>query len=165
MTRSQLSTAARMDLKFPMSPGVYERYVSAPHAVDYLADKGFAMQNLEIVGTELCSVERVTGRLTRGKIAAAGTLSGLWIGLFVGIAFNLFSDRNQLGFLVSTPLLGAVFGFAWSQIGYSAATRRGTRDFASVNQIVAARYELLVGHQQSARAHELLATMPGEATI
>ncbi len=53
----------------------------------------------------------------------------------------------------------------WSQLGYSAASRRGTRDFASVNQIHATKYELLVEHRHAARAHELLATMPGEATI
>lgn len=165
MTRSQLSIAARMDLEFPMSLGVHERYADAQQAVDYLADQDFAVQNLEIVGTELRSVERVTGRLTRGKVAAAGALSGLWIGLFVGIAFNLFSDRNQLGFLISTPLLGALFGLAWSQLGYSTATRRGTRDFASVNQIVATKYELLAQHQIAARARKFLATMPREATI
>jgi hypothetical protein len=165
MTRSQMFTTARMDLKFPLSLGVYERYAKAQQAVDYLAEQGFPVQNVEIVGTELRSVERVTGRLTRGKIAAAGALSGLWIGLFVGIAFSLFSDRNQLGFLISTPLLGAMFGLAWSQIGYSAATRRGTRDFASVSQIVATRYEVLVEHQHAARAHELLAIMPRKVAL
>jgi hypothetical protein len=165
MTSSQLSTAARMELEYPMSVGVYERYLMAQQAVDYLADQGFPVQNLEIVGTELRSVERVTGRLTRGKIAAAGALSGLWIGLFVGIAFSLFSNRNQLGFLLTTPLLGALFGLAWSQLGYSTATRNGTRDFASVNQIVATRYEILVAHTHAARAHELLATMPREARV
>jgi uncharacterized protein YqgC (DUF456 family) len=128
--------------------------------VDYLSDQGFPVQNVEIVGTELRSIERVTGRLTRGKIAAAGALSGLWIGLFVGIAFSLFGDRNQLGFLITTPLLGAAFGLVWSQLGYSTATRGGTRDFASVNQIVATKYEVLVEHKYAANAHEMLATMP-----
>lgn len=165
MTRSQMFTAARMELEYPMSLGVYERYVQAQHAVDYLADQGFPVQNLEIVGTELRSIERVTGRLTRGKIAAAGALSGLWIGLFVGIAFSLFSDRNQFGFLLTTPLLGALFGLAWSQLGYSTATRHGTRDFASVNQVVATKYEVLVEHKHAAAAQELLARMPREATI
>jgi hypothetical protein len=165
MTSSQLSTAARMELEYPLSLGVYEQYVGAQQAVDYLADQGFPVQNVEIVGTELRSIERVTGRLTRGKIAAAGALSGLWIGLFVGIAFSLFSNRNQLGFLLTTPLLGALFGLAWSQLGYSTATRHGTRDFASVNQVVATKYEVLVEHTHAAAARELLAAMPSAATI
>jgi hypothetical protein len=165
MTRSQMFTAARMELEYPMFLGVYEQYVQAQHAVDYLSDQGFPVQNLEIVGTELRSIERVTGRLTRGKIAAAGALSGLWIGLFVGIAFSLFSNRNQLGFLLTTPLLGALFGLAWSQLGYSTATRHGTRDFASVHQIIATKYEVLVEHKDAAAAQELLATRPREATF
>lgn len=158
-------TAARLELEYPMSLGVYDQYANAQHVVDYLSDQGFPVQNLEIVGTELRSVERVTGRLTRGKIAIAGALSGLWIGLFVGIAFSLFSDRNQLSFMLTTPLLGAAFGLAWSQLGYSTATRRGTRDFASVNQIVATKYEVLVEHRHTARAQELLAAMPGRVTV
>jgi len=61
MTRSQLFTAARMELEYPTSLGVYEHYVKAQQAVDYLSDQDFPVQNLEIVGTELRSVERVTG--------------------------------------------------------------------------------------------------------
>jgi hypothetical protein len=165
MTRSQLFTVAGLDLQYPMPLGRYDQYAKAQHVVDYLADQGFPVQNVEIVGTELRSIERVTGRLTRGKIATAGVLSGLWIGLFVGIAFSLFSDRNQLGFLLTTPLLGAAFGLVWSQIGYSATTQRGTRDFASVNQIVATKYEVLVEHTQALRAQELLAAMPQDAPV
>ncbi len=165
MTRNAMFTAARLDLEYPMSLGVYDQYAKAQKVVDFLSDQGFPMQNVEIVGTELRSIERVTGRLTRGKIAAAGALSGLWIGLFVGIAFSLFSDRNQFGFLLTTPLLGAVFGLAWSQLGYSTATRRGTRDFASVNQIVATKYEVLVERKHAVPAHELLAAMPREVPV
>ncbi len=165
MTPSQTFTDAGMELEYPLSLGVYERYVAAQKAVDFLADQGFPVQNLEIVGTELRSIERVTGRLTRGRIAAAGALSGLWLGLFVGIAFSLFSTQNQLRFLLTTPLLGAAFGLVWSQLGYSAATRNGNRDFASVSQVVATKYEVLVAHTHAAPARELLATMTSEATI
>lgn len=165
MTQSQLLHAAGMELEYPLSPGVLERYATAQKAVDFLSDQGFPVQSLEIIGTELRSVERITGRLTRGRIAAAGALSGLWIGLFVGIAFTLFSNRNQPGFLVTTPLLEALFGLLWSQLGYSTVTRHGTRDFASVNQVVATKYEVLVEHTQAARARELLAAIPREATI
>ena len=143
-----------------MSLGVYDGYAQAQRVVDYLADHEFAVQNVEIVGTELKSVERVTGRLTRGKVALAGAISGLWIGMFVGIAFALFSKQGQLGFLITTPILGAVFMLVWSQVGFSAATNRGTRDFASITQIVATKYEVLVAHNLVAQARELVAAMP-----
>jgi hypothetical protein len=151
---------ARLSLEYPMSLGVYDEYGQAQHVVDYLADHEFPVQNVEIVGTELRSIERVTGRLTRGKVALAGAISGLWIGLFVGLAFALFSKQGQLGFLVTTPILGAAFMLIWSQLGFAAATRGGTRDFASVSQVVATKYEVLVAHNHIGRARELLAAMP-----
>lgn len=67
--------------------------------------------------------------------------------------------------LLGRDVEGAAFGLAWSQLGYSTATRHGARDFASVQQVVATKYEVLVEHQQAARARELLATMPREAAI
>jgi hypothetical protein len=149
-----------LNLAYPMSLGVYEQYSQAQGVVDHLSDHGFPVQNLAIVGTELRTIERVTGRLTRRKVAAAGAISGLWIGLFVGIAFAIFSDKGQLGFLITTPLLGAVFGLIWSQLGFKTVTQGGTRDFASVSQVVATKYEVLVEHNQAERARELLAAMP-----
>jgi Heat induced stress protein YflT domain len=149
-----------LNLAYLMSLGVYEQYSQAQGVVDHLSDHGFPVQNLAIVGTELKTIERVTGRLTRGKVAAAGAISGLWIGLFVGIAFAIFSDKGQLGFLITTPLLGAVFGLIWSQLGFRTVTQGGTRDFASISQVVATKYEVLVEHNQAERARELLAAMP-----
>ena len=116
--------------------------------------------HVAIVGTELRSIERVTGRLTRSKVAAAGALSGLWMGLFVGIAFAIFSKDGQLGFLITTPFLGAIFGLALSQFGFSAATRNGHRDFSSVSQVIATKYEVLVEHNVAERARELLVQLP-----
>ena len=143
-----------------MSLGVYDDYSHAQHVVDHLADQEFPVQNVAIVGTELKSVERVTGRLTHGKVAAAGAISGLWMGLFVGIAFALFSKQNQLSFLITTPVLGAVFGLIWSQIGFRAATSGGTRDFASVSQVIATKYEVLVEHRFIEQARKLVAATP-----
>jgi len=148
------------NLEYPMSLGVFDSYQQAQRIVDYLSDNDFEVRNLAIVGTDLKSVERVTGRLTRGKVAIAGASSGLWIGLFVGIAFSIFSTKGQIGFLITTPLLGAVFGLIWSQLGFTALTRGGTRDFASVSQLVATKYEVLVEHRFAERARELLARMP-----
>ncbi|MDT4946609.1 MAG: hypothetical protein QOH14_3342 [Pseudonocardiales bacterium] len=149
-----------LSLEYPMSLGVFDDYEQAQRVVDYLADHDFPVQNVAIVGTDLKSVERVTGRLTRGRVAAAGAVSGLWIGLFVGIAFALFSNQGQLGFLITTPLLGALFMLLWSQVGYTAATRGGARDFASLTQVVATRYEVLAEHKVAEQARQLLAGMP-----
>jgi hypothetical protein len=151
--------ARKLELEYPRSLGVYDSYDDAQRVVDYLSDNSFEVQNVAIVGTELKSVERVVGRLTRGKVAVAGATSGFWFGLFVGIAFALFSDSGQIGFLVTTPFLGALFGVVWSQIGFTAMNRGGTRDFASVTQVVATRYEVLVEHRLLEAAQTLLAAM------
>jgi uncharacterized protein YqgC (DUF456 family) len=160
MTMTRGRARPVLNLNYPMSLAVYDTYEQAQQAVDYLSDNDFPVQNVAIVGTDLKSIERVTGRLTRGKVAVAGAISGLWLGMFVGIAFALFSKDAQLGFVIATPLLGALFGLAWSQLGFTAATRGGTRDFSSVTQVVATSYEVLVEHTLASRARELLAAMP-----
>jgi hypothetical protein len=149
-----------LNLNYPMSLAVYDSYEQARHAVDYLSDNEFPVQNVAIVGTDLKSVERVTGRLTRAKVAVAGAISGLWLGLLVGIAFALFSKDAALGVVIATPLLGAGFGLGWSQLGFAAANRGGRRSFSSMSRVVAASYEVVVEHTLAARGRELLAAMP-----
>jgi hypothetical protein len=153
-----------LTLEFPMSLGVYEKYEQAQKAVDYLSDNEFPVQNCMIVGTDLKQVERVTGRLTTGKVAAGGLLSGVWMGVFVGLIFSLFSSGtgNTLVTILSTALFGAIFGLIWALIGYAAT--RGRRDFTSVTQVVATRYEVLVEHKLAQQGRELLARMPGGNT-
>jgi hypothetical protein len=141
-----------------MSLAVYEAYAQAQQAVDYLADQAFPIDNLAIVGTELKSVERVTGRSTRGRIAVTGAVTGFWFGVFLGLAFTMFGRQSQLGFVLGTPVLGALFGLVWSQARFAAAARHRGHDFASVSQIVATRYEVLVEHHFAEQARGLLAT-------
>ena len=69
-----------LDLEFPQSLAVYDTYEQAQRAVDHLSDEAFPVENLLIVGTDLKRVERVTGRLTWGRVAAAGAITGLWFG-------------------------------------------------------------------------------------
>src|SRR4051794_27509342 len=65
---------AGMKLDFPQSLGVYDDYAGAQKAVDYLSDNGFPVENCLIVGTDLKQMERVTGRLTTGRVALGGLL-------------------------------------------------------------------------------------------
>lgn len=146
-------------LEFPQSLAVYDDYAAAQKTVDFLSDNKFPVDQLMIVGTDLKRVERITGRLTTSRVALGGLLSGVWLGLFVGLIFSFFVDENILEMIVSTMLLGAVFGVVWALLGY--ALTRGQRDFSSVTQVVATRYEVLVEHKVATRARELLAKLPG----
>ncbi|GAB3198905.1 hypothetical protein GCM10027062_14310 [Nocardioides hungaricus] len=146
-------------LEFPQSLAVYDDYAAAQKSVDFLSDNKFPVEHLMIVGTDLKRVERITGRLNAGRVAVGGVLSGLWLGLFVGLIFSFFVDENVLAMIVSTMVLGAVFGVVWALLGY--ALTRGQRDFSSVTQVVATRYEVLVEHKVAGQARELLAQLPG----
>ncbi len=148
-----------MNLEYPQSLGVYDDYAQAQKVVDYLSDQEFPVENCMIVGTELKQVERVTGRLTTGRVALGGLLSGAWLGLFVGLIISLFGDENTLLVIASVALYGALFGVIWALVGYAAT--RGQRDFSSVSRIVATRYEVLVEHKLLAKGQEVLASMPG----
>ncbi len=151
-------------LEYPMSLGVFEKYEEAQRAVDFLSDEQFPVQNCMIVGTELKQIERVTGRLTYGKAAMAGAASGLWFGLLVGFLLSFFanSSTNSLGLIVSSALFGAIFFAIWAVAGYAAT--RGRRDFTSVSQVVATRYEVLVEHKLAENARQILAKLPGGVT-
>ena len=107
------------------------------------------------VGTDLKQVERVRGRLTSGKVVLGGLLSGIWIGVFVGLIFAMFEgSEGLLVRLASTMAMGALFGAVWAWLGYRSTG--GQRDFTSVSQVVASRYEVLTEHKHAARARELL---------
>jgi hypothetical protein len=148
-----------LPLEYPQSLAVYDDYAQAQKAVDFLSDQKFPVEQCMIVGTDLKRIERITGRLTTGRVAAGGLLSGVWLGLFVGLIFALFTNEDVLALIISTSLIGALFGVIWALIGY--AMTRGQRDFSSVTQVVATKYEVLVEHKVAAQARELLAQLPG----
>jgi hypothetical protein len=147
---------ATLSLEYPMSLGVFEKYVDAQKAVDTLSDNQFPVENCLIVGTDLKQMERVTARLTWGRVAVGGLLSGVWLGLFVGLILSLFSrPSNPITLLLYTSLYGALFGLIWALVGY--AFTRGARDFSSVSQIVATRYEVFCEHKFAQQGREILA--------
>jgi hypothetical protein len=148
---------AVLALQYPMSLGRYSTYDEAQKAVDYLSDHEFAVENVLIVGTDLKQLERVTGRLTRGRVAVGGLVSGAWLGLFVGTIFALLGSGTGFAGVVMTVLFGALFGLVWSLIGFQLT--RGPRDFTSVTQVVATQYEVLVEHKLAQQARELLTQM------
>ena len=148
-----------LKLEYPQSLAVYDDYAAAQKAVDFLSDQHFPVEQCMIVGTDLKRIERITGRLTTGRVALGGLISGIWLGLFVGLIFALFTSEGALVTIISTMLIGALFGVIWALVGYAAT--RGQRDFSSVTSVVATRYEVLVEHKVAAQARELLAQLPG----
>lgn len=137
---------------------VYDTYLDAQRAVDYLSDNHFPVQFVTIVGSDLRMVERVTGRLTYGRVALASGLNGAWFGLFVGLLLQVFG-KAPAGTVLAAMLIGAAFAVFAGVISYAAT--RGRRDFTSTSQIVAREYEVLCLTEHVTDALDLLAKLPG----
>ena len=160
MTQPNPRLSSLFELEYPQSVGSYDSYVQAQAAVDFLADAKFAVQNLAIVGTDLKSVERVTGRRSWGTVLLRGGQNGISTGLMVTlILWVLQPQANPFVLLPGALLIGVAIGVVFAAIGYAAS--RGKRDFNSISQTVAARYEVLCEHKVASEARQMLATMPG----
>ncbi|MCA5892489.1 hypothetical protein LEP48_03865 [Isoptericola sp. NEAU-Y5] len=134
----------------------YDTYLQAQQAVDYLSDNKFPVEHVTIVGTDLRMVERVTGRLSYGRVALAGALSGAWFGFFVGLLLSLFGGTAATGVMFVAIGLGAGFGLLFSVLSY--AFTGGRRDFTSSSQIVASTYAILCQTEQAGEARSMLLT-------
>ena len=140
----------------------YQTYLEASNAVDYLSDSGFQVKSITIVGTDLHMVERVTGRLTMGKVAASGAGSGALWGMFMGLMLSIAAPGQGAGLLFLLGLGGgALFGVIMSVALYAAAG--GQRDFTSQSQVVASRYAVLASADID-HAFQLLQQTPGNQT-
>ena len=137
----------------------YPTYASAQAAVEHLIKNDFSIQDVTIVGSDLQLVERVTGRLTAGKLAAAGAASGAWMGLFVGLLMFVFPPvQSGVALLILAAVaIGAAFGAVMGYLGYSVA--KGRRDFTSASQVVARRYDVLCEPRTAEQARGILARM------
>ena len=139
--------------------GSYPNYEQAQAVVDHLSDHGFPVETVTIVGADLRLVERVTGRMTRGRAALAGALSTGWLGLLIGLFIGFFAESGTalLGLAVYGLLMGAAFG---AVLGFTAhAATGGRRDFSSTTGLAATRFEVLVEQARAEEAERLVAQL------
>ena len=155
---SAFGANARLQPSIPKGDvvGSYETYPEAQQAVDKLAHAQLDVSLVSIVGSDLKTVERVTGRLTWGRVAGAGAASGAWFGLFFGLLITFFSITTSfIAITLAAIGIGAGFGIIFGLISY-AITRR-TRDFTSTHQVLASKYEVIVASTITLAAQEALA--------
>jgi hypothetical protein len=133
----------------------FDDYGSAQRAVDRLSDDGFPVERLDIVGSDLRLVERVTGRLTKARAAGAGAVSGMWVGLLIGILFGMFTTGHAWLAMVAAGIgLGVLGGAAFGFVAHLAT--RGERDFSSLRGLTAAHYDLIAREGGAERARVAL---------
>jgi len=134
----------------------YDHYADAMHAVDRLARSDFPVGEVSILGNDICSVERVTGKLSYGRVALMGALSGAYLGIFLGLLLFIFQPDNAGagGIFLAAIVIGAGFGMLFGVLSY--AMNRNRRDFSSVMQFVATRYDLLTAPELVHEARRIL---------
>ena len=136
----------------------YRTYREAERAVDFLADSGFPVERLVIVGDGLKNVERVIGRFGYGEAGLQGGMVGGIVGLVLGWLFGAltwFDSAVAAGWLAIEGLVaGFLIGTAAGLVGH--ALTRGRRDFASVSELQAERYEVLADAEVADEAAERL---------
>ncbi len=159
--RPSARTATLFELEYPQSVGLFDSYPDAAKAVDYLADESFPVQNLAIVGTDLRTVERVLSRKTWGTVISTGAVQGVTMGLMMSLLLVLFMPGvNIVQVLLTGLAIGVGMSILFAAVAYTST--RGERDFNSVQQTVATRYEILCEHKVAEQARDLLARLAGQ---
>ncbi len=142
--------------------GTYDTYLEAQSVVDRLSKAEFDVKQLSIVGNDLKTVERVTGKLTYPRAALAGAASGAWFGLFFGLILTLFTPPSpeSLGLVGAALFIGAGFGMIFGIVTYAFNRRR--RDFTSTHQVIASNYQIIIDPELTAKAQQTLQQHPAE---
>jgi xanthosine utilization system XapX-like protein len=146
----------------------FPSYEAAQKAVSTLITDEIPARDISIVGKDLRSIERVTGRLGYASAARSGAINGLLLGLLFSAILVIGSPSVPIQAFVGVLFVGIAIGMLLSIVTYSFVRRR--RDFASVMQVLADRYEVTVAPTSMQRAREALGAQaiaepaPAEAT-
>ncbi len=139
----------------------FPTYEAAQAAVSALIAAEVPAREIAIVGIGLRSVERVTGRLGYAVAARTGAVNGLVLGVLFAAIFVLGVPSVPIQVFVGVLFLGMAVGMLFSIVSYSFVRRR--RDFSSVMQVIADRYEVTVATPSLERARAILGTAPAPA--
>lgn len=138
----------------------FETYAQAQAAIAKVSGSDAELAGLAIIGNDLKLVERIVGRLTWGKVAMRGAIRGLGFGAFMGLMFLLFVPE-AVGSVLIFPLLGLAFGILLSLVQHSIVRRK--RDFASTQQVLAARYDVVAPQESAGKAMQVIGQRDGAA--
>lgn len=132
---------------------VFTDHDAAQKAVMMLADADFPIKQVSIIGSELTSVERITGMMTTGRAAGSGLMTGLMLGMFAGLVSLIVNPGIELMSLLAMGLIAVGVGVLWSVVSYLASPSK--RNYTSVMQTIPKRFELVVpaGDAAEARRH------------
>lgn len=162
----QRSAAGDQHLPSGVVVASFETYDQAQAAIAKVSGSDTELAGLAIIGNDLKLVERIVGRLTWGKVAVRGAIRGLGFGAFLGLMFLVFVPEAIASVLVF-PLLGLAFGILLAVVQHAIVRRK--RDFASTQQVLAARYDVVAPQTVAGRAMQIIGqrdgAVPSEAQL
>ncbi len=138
----------------------FPTYEAAQKAVSTLIAADIPARDIAIVGQTLRSVERITGRLGYAAAARSGAINGILLGLLFSAILVIGSPSVPIQAFVGVLFVGIAVGMLLSIVAYSFVRRR--RDFASVMQVIAERYEITVTSASIQRARQVLGPLAGQ---
>ncbi|WP_186307689.1 general stress protein [Microbacterium sp. 1.5R] len=129
-------------------------YEGAQKTVSKLIAQEVPARDIAIVGQNVRTVERVTGRLGYAAAARSGAINGVLIGLFLSAILVLGNPEVPIQLFVGFVFIGVALGMLLSLVTYAIVRRR--RDFASVTQFAADHYEVRVQATSLSKARQVL---------
>lgn len=136
----------------------FRTYEEAEAAVDRLADRGFDVERSAIVAQGLSLVEQVTGRTTSLRAGLSGAVNGALVGAILGWLLGVFDWAEPVVSAVALAFYGMIAGaVVGGFVGFVVQlSTGGRRDFTSVSNVSAERYDVMVDDAVAGRARELL---------
>lgn len=129
-------------------------YQAAQQTVSKLIQADIPARDIAIVGHGLRSIETVTGRLGYAAAARTGAINGILLGLLFSAIFVLGTPNAAIQLFVGVMFVGIAIGMLLSLVTYALLRRR--RDYTSVTQVIADRYEVTVLPRSIHRAREIV---------
>lgn len=161
--KTRLAEQRSQFLSNAVAVGRYPRHEEAQAAVDLLAERGFPIQHLSIVGTDLRQVEHVVGPLSYGRVALSGALQGAFFGVIMALLMVSFAGDDPFTAFATAIPLGIGFWMIMALFTYS---RSGTsKNFTAVGHLQAGSYELVCSPQEAQEARRLLGGQSGGSVL